>query len=179
MEIENINVQNSFVALYEKYVEQNGEKHTTGEYEIGIFKKIEKLGNNIMSQSIHPINMSSIGTPKLENIQLYEDIKGEVVLGELNWENSSSKSYNAIENSIARFANNFDGKTKSIVFEKLAQINGEYDSTIGMKPLSSITSKESITFEEAKELLQSYAKSLGLKEEVLAQLQKPSTGRSL
>ncbi len=180
MEMENINVQNSFVAVYQKYMEQDGEKQTTGEYGVGIFKKVDGIGQDIISQSIHPINMTGIGTPKLEGVQLYEDLTGNVVLGELNWENSQPKSYSAIGDSIARFAKEFDGEEKMKVANVVSKINGEYDPAIGMKPLSSITDKESISFEEADELLNSYVEGLGLREEVLASIQSSKkSGRTM
>lgn len=138
------NPKNMYLALYEKYETLGEKKVPTGQYGLGIFVK----GETIPTQG----QTDDLGNT-LNGIQLYSDFLGsQTVIGQMQWDKMSGRpaNPNVLNNGI---------------------INAEYDQHYGLKQVSEIMDKDSLSATDVVELLEGFiASDPDLKEEVVEQL---------
>lgn len=72
---------------------------------------------------------------KLNSVQLYEEITGETVIGELNWETFPSRPFAVSGEGVSSITRCFDIEERNIVEGILSSINGQYDDVVGIRPL--------------------------------------------
>lgn len=138
------NPKNMYLALYEKYQNLNGRQIPTGEYGLGIFVK-----GNVIST---PDQKDQLGN-MLNGIQLYLDFLGsQTVIGQMEWDNIGKRpaNPNVLNNGV---------------------INAQYDQHYGLKRVSDIIGKDSLSPTDVVELLEGFiASDPDLKGEVVEQL---------
>lgn len=138
------NTKNMYLGLYEKFDNLDGRKIPTGEYGLGIFVKGETIPT--------PDQKDQLGNA-LNGIQLYSDFLGtQTVIGQMQWETLGARpaNPNVVSNGI---------------------INAEYDQHYGLKQVSELIDRESLSTTDVVELLEGFvANDPDLKDEVVEQL---------